>query len=285
MTPDQLRIEMLRKGNNPYKEVNPREWHEYQVTFQSLYTVIDPYVVPEKSTKFQDLEGSNLWEKLRTTSKLLVKDRFMNAFNYRFNGINRIKKKENLRHFDPKEFPKTAETIYINAHKALCERNTTELHKYITEHAFGKLWPDVRHGSVNWELLKFNDPSRVVSVRCADNPHKSGNDIAQVIVRMHSTQKLAIYDRFGRLLLGSEEEPRFCLEYVVFENHIASLDGDWRFHDKVYPKWLDSKQPVNRQNLIDRDNPTRPKCANTLSIGMQDYIGSQTIKKDDVKKQ
>lgn len=42
-----------------------------------------------------------------------------------------------------------------------------------------------------------------------------------------------MYDRFGKLLLGSEDNPKDCLEYVVFENHISNLDGRWRLHDKV----------------------------------------------------
>lgn len=41
---------------------------------------------------------------------------------------------------------------------------------------------------MEWELVEFNEPSRVISVRCFDSPAKSGNDIAQLTVRMHSTQ-------------------------------------------------------------------------------------------------
>ena len=36
MTPDQIREELLRKGSNPYREINPREWNEHQITFQSF---------------------------------------------------------------------------------------------------------------------------------------------------------------------------------------------------------------------------------------------------------
>jgi len=43
-----------------------------------------------------------------------------------------------------------------------------------------------------------------------------------------------MYDRFGHLLLGSEDENREIVEYVVFENHVASADGCWRLHDKVW---------------------------------------------------
>jgi len=44
---------------------------------------------------------------------------------------------------------------------------------------------------------------------------------------------MALYDKDGHLLLGSEDDPREVLEYVVFENHISSADGKWRFHGQV----------------------------------------------------
>lgn len=50
------------------------------------------------------------------------------------------------------------------------------------------MWPDVENGSVKWELVRFLEPTQIVSVRAADNPNKSGNDIAQVIARIHSLQ-------------------------------------------------------------------------------------------------
>ncbi|RCN26263.1 hypothetical protein ANCCAN_28011 [Ancylostoma caninum] len=47
LTPSELRIELLKKGINPYKEVQPRAWQEAQVTMSSFYAVIDPFVTPE----------------------------------------------------------------------------------------------------------------------------------------------------------------------------------------------------------------------------------------------
>jgi len=250
MTPDKLRISLLKEGINPYKEIGPREWNEHQITYQSMYGVVDPYVSTEKSPKFQELEGSNMWNKLKNRGAMIIKDQIGHRYNSFFYGAKRIKKRDGYQNFDVKKFPLEAQQIYIDAHNALCERNTDKLHRLITEHAFGKLWPDVQNGSVQWELVNFIEPSRVISVRVTDNPYKSGNDIAQIIVRMHSSQKVAIFDRFGHLLLGSQNEPRNCLEYVVFENHIASWDGIWRFHDKVYPKWLEPKASVNRPGLL-----------------------------------
>lgn len=52
---------------------------------------------------------------------------------------------------------------------------------------------------------------------------------------MCTFQKRMLYDRYGRLLSGSEE-PKEVIEYVVFENHIAREGSTWRLHDKVGKK-------------------------------------------------
>jgi len=57
---------------------------------------------------------------------------------------------------------------------------------------------------------------------------------------------MAIYDRFGRLAYGSEKLAKDCLEYVVFEKHIADEYGCWRVHAKILPDWLPAQQPVLR---------------------------------------
>lgn len=36
MSPDELRIALLKRGINPFKDVNPREWNEQQLTLQSF---------------------------------------------------------------------------------------------------------------------------------------------------------------------------------------------------------------------------------------------------------
>lgn len=61
-----------------------------------------------------------------------------------------------------------------------------------------------------------------------------GEVVTIYLITQYSDFKiLAVFDRFGHLMLGSETEPRTTLEYVVFENHIAVVDGKWRLHDKV----------------------------------------------------
>ncbi|CAD6187712.1 unnamed protein product [Caenorhabditis auriculariae] len=248
MTPNEIRIELLKKGVNPYKEAQPRVWNEAQITFQSMYGIADPYVAPEKPAPF--FGGSDIVDGVKIKA-----DEFKNRLQHKFhnwrNGISRIRKKQGFEKFDVKTFPSKADDIYVSAHKALQSRDKALLLKYITEYAFCEKCGQMRkNGSVVFEMMERVEPSKVVAVRCFDNPPKSGNDIAQLTVRMHTRQKLAIYDRFGRLLLGSENEPKDVVEYVVFENHIAVIDGDWRLHGKIYPSWVPIKQPAIQTCLL-----------------------------------
>jgi hypothetical protein len=194
-------------------------------------------------------------------------------FNNYWHGTKKIKSKTGFTNFSTKTFGKTAESVYVEAYDALVKRDRKKLHRYITENAFTKLWPDVEKRSVEWELLEFKDQSKVVSVRCSDHPYGSGNLIAQLIVRMHSVQKLAIYDRFGHLLLGSSTEPKECLEYVVFENHIADSDGVWRLHDKVYPSNFAPKQSILRPQLLqEMSEEERPEKSQKLTMRIDDRL-------------
>lgn len=52
-----------------------------------------------------------------------------------------------------------------------------------------------------------------------------------------------MYDRFGRLVYGSEVVAKDVLEYVVFEKHVANLYGTWRIHEKIIPDWMPLREP------------------------------------------
>lgn len=72
-------------------------------------------------------------------------------------------------------------------------------------------------------------------------------------------QILAIYDRFGRLAFGSERLAKDCLEYVVFEKHLADEYGRWRIHGKVTPDWMPRGQPVLRTMRQPKFGPLPPE--------------------------
>lgn len=97
--------------------------------------------------------------------------------------------------------------------------------------------------TIHWQFLKSLEPPRVVQVRCTNLIVKE-NVFAQVTVRFHTQQKLAVYDRFGRLMHGSEVVAKDVLEYVIFENNISDQYGVWRPHAKIIPDWMPPKEPT-----------------------------------------
>lgn len=70
-----------------------------------------------------------------------------------------------------------------------------------------------------------------------------------VVPLLRTEQVLAIYDRFGRLMLGSEEQPKDVLEYLVLERHLVNPYGRWRLHGKIVPSWAPAKDPVIKVTL------------------------------------
>ena len=61
-----------------------------------------------------------------------------------------------------------------------------------------------------------------------------------------SLQMLAVYDRFGRLMYGSEDLVKNVLEYVVYEKHLTNPYGTWRLHAKIVPSWAPPRDAVLR---------------------------------------
>ncbi|CAG5075523.1 Similar to mRpL45: Probable 39S ribosomal protein L45 [Cotesia congregata] len=66
---------------------------------------------------------------------------------------------------------------------------------------------------------------------------------------------LAVYDRFGRLIHGSEIVKKDVLEYVVFEKHIANQYGTWRIHAKIIPPWMPEKEHAKRTYVLQPESP------------------------------
>uniref|UniRef100_A0A0N4ZV19 Large ribosomal subunit protein mL45 n=1 Tax=Parastrongyloides trichosuri TaxID=131310 RepID=A0A0N4ZV19_PARTI len=248
LSPDEMRRDMLKDGINPYKEIGPRQWEENQITLQSHYGTLDPFVPPEQPLPLHSLLVPGEQFKTKGTE---LKNRVLHRFHNWRHGVRNIRKKEGHENFDAKKFAvNDALNIYTKAYESMMTRDTKEICNYVTEHAFSKLWPDVQNGSIFFELVEEVKKPELVSVRCADNPHQSGNAIAQIVVKLHTKQKIAVYDRYGQLILGSKDKIKDVQEFIVFENHISDLDGKWRLHDKVYPSWANNEKEVPIQTGI-----------------------------------
>lgn len=155
-------------------------------------------------------------------------------------AVRKIRQYED--NFKPATFATTAQDIYIKAHETLMEKDQDKLGEYVTERLLPEILFNTKNVTIRWKYLQSIEPPRAVHVR---QTHLISNEniFAQVTVRMHSQQTLAIYDRFGRLMHGSEIIAKDVLEYVVFEKNISNLYGEWRMHDKIIPSWAEPKQP------------------------------------------
>merc|ERR1712096_433855 len=82
------------------------------------------------------------------------------------------------------------------------------------------------------------------------------NLYAQVVVRFHTKQILAVYDRFGRLMYGNADISRNVLENVVFERHLSDNEGQWRIHAKL-PSEAYEREPLKKTVATIKKQPIR----------------------------
>ena len=155
-------------------------------------------------------------------------------------SVRKIRKYEE--DFEAKTFVDTALEIYIAAHRALADGEHELLHKFTTEKAYPEMMYMAKRKTIKWNFIKSLEPPRVVHARHAEIITKE-NMFGQVTVRFHTQQTLAVYDRFGRLIHGSEVVAKDVLEYVVFEKHLANIYGIWRLHSKIIPVWAPPREP------------------------------------------
>ncbi|CAG9793219.1 unnamed protein product [Diatraea saccharalis] len=234
---EKMRQKMKEKGIMP-----PRPWMERPFYISATGGVFEPYVPPEGDGKASLVSATRAKQAVELLEK---KSKSMMA-------IRKVKSFEE--DFDSKQFPAFAQNIYIKAHECLANGDRLGLRQYVTE----KAYPEFRHNSfyktIHWKFLDSLEPPRVVHARCTDVISKE-NIFGQLTVRFHTRQQLAVYDRFGRLLHGSEILAKDVLEYVVFEKHLSNLYGTWRIHDKIIPDWSPPKEPSKLTRIMPEPEP------------------------------
>ncbi|XP_013794078.1 probable 39S ribosomal protein L45, mitochondrial [Limulus polyphemus] len=248
LTPDEIRAKMKEKGVAP-----PRPWMEKPIYISCTGAIFEPYVPPEGDGKISVI--STAGAKQRMT--------FLEKKGKSYLAIRKIRSFED--DFDVPELAEKAQTIYIEAIKALVAKNKHKVHELVTEKCYPELMYQTYRKTIRWDFIKSLEPPRVVQVRCTDVLTKD-NVYAQVTVRMHSQQTLAIYDRFGRLMYGSEAVVKDVLEYVVLEKHLANQYGMWRIHGKIVPEWMPPKDPILK-TFIKKDFHAEPKTDTVVPTG------------------
>ncbi|KAG6464651.1 probable 39S ribosomal protein L45, mitochondrial [Manduca sexta] len=222
---EKLRQKMKERGILP-----PRHWMERPFYISATGGVFEAYVPPEGDGKASLVSTTRAKQAVQLLEK---KSRSMMA-------IRKIKSFDE--DFDTKGFCEQAQNIYIKAHESLVNNDKQALRLYVTEKAYAEFRHNSMLKTIRWRFLESLEPPRIVHARCTDVISKE-NIFGQVTVRFHTRQQLAVYDRFGRLLHGSEILAKDVLEYIVFEKHLSNLYGTWRIHDKIIPDWAAPKEP------------------------------------------
>ncbi|XP_034544915.1 39S ribosomal protein L45, mitochondrial [Notolabrus celidotus] len=235
-----------RQGNPEAKAkaaglVFRQQYFERPINIACSAGVFDPYIPPEGDARLSSLSKEGLkqrTEQIRqsATSQLAIR-----------------KIKEHDSEFTTKGFAVRAQEIFIEAHHALANFDKAKLHSLVTERCYPEMTRGNRYKSIRWRFIESLELPKVVHARCPDMVTK-GNMYGQVTVRMHSKQTLAIYDRFGRLMLGSDEQPKDVLEYLVIERHLVNPYGRWRLHGKIVPSWAPAKDPIIKTVMIPGPN-------------------------------
>ncbi|XP_076382065.1 mitochondrial ribosomal protein L45 [Megalopta genalis] len=217
--------ERFRARMKKYGMVPQRKWSERPVLISSTPNIFEPYVVPEGDGRYSSITKEGAKQKLEFAEK---KSRSYMA-------IRKIKSYDD--NFTTDAFVDHALDIYKKAHNALVTKNKDDLIQYVTEAAYPKMLHNIEDKTIVWKFLESLEPTRIVHARCTSIITKE-NTFAQITVRFHSQQILCIYDRFGRLLKGSEILRKDVLDYIVFEKHLSNEYGIWRLHGKIVPSWL-----------------------------------------------
>ncbi|KAJ8251275.1 hypothetical protein GJAV_G00219330 [Gymnothorax javanicus] len=214
-----------------------QEYMERAINIACTAGVFDPYIPPEGDARLSGLSREGLRQRTEQLKQSAASQL----------AIRKIK--EHDPDFNTKDFPARAQEIFIQAHGALTNFNKETLHSLVTERCYPEMVRGNRYKTLRWTFVESIEPPRLVHARCPDMVSK-GNIYGQVTVRMHSRQTLAIYDRFGRLMLGDEEMPRDVLEYLVMERHLVNPYGRWRLHGKIVPSWAPPKDPIVKTIMI-----------------------------------
>lgn len=212
-----------------------RSWDEKPIVMTCSYEIANPYKPKPEDGKLS-LLGDMKDSAVATLKK--IKERPMGKI------------KSYLPDFNEDVFTSvTAPEIYRKAHELLCEITCPSdlshpiddysLLQYVTEKALPEILFRTDLRVIRWKLIQHIEPPTLVNSTVSE-VMSPGNKFAQLTVRFHSQQTLAIYDRFGRLIGGSENVIKDVLEYVVFENFLTSAYGIWRIHGKIIPEWTQS---------------------------------------------
>lgn len=213
LDPEEIRSRMKEKGIAP-----PNPWTEREMYYPSSMMVLDPYVPDSdgQTSIVGKLKGT-----LATGKSALVNRRALSVIkNYEGDDFNL------------QIFAQQSLDIYVKAHQALADKDDKTIFEYVSERGFTQMKAGLDYKTIHWKFHgSVHDPV-IMQIRVGEMMSKL-NKMAQITVKLHTRQTLAIYDRHGRLTNGSPTEIREVVEYLVYEKLLSDEYGLWRIHDRL----------------------------------------------------
>lgn len=272
MTPEQMRSMMKKEGIVP-----PRQWDERPIVVTCSADIADPFQpdAPPKSIR-KRVKDTAMKVYMRPVSKIV---KYLPDFDRKYfaenDAVNIYRKAHEL-----------LAKLGTGEDRKVDEE---DLLQYVTEKCYPEMLFRVNRKTIHWKWLGNLEKPQFVSAQIREGAgsvslisplthflilllcHSQGMVFGQVTVRLHSQQVhdsrsrpfffctnchllfqiLAVYDRFGRLLSGSENVVKDVLEYVVYENFLTNSLGQWRIHGKILPE---SGQLCETQQTFRIDN-------------------------------
>ncbi|KAK0097807.1 hypothetical protein PV326_013648 [Microctonus aethiopoides] len=257
LTPEEVRSKMKEQGLKP-----SRPWIEKQIFISATGDIFEAYVPPEGDGKFSAISKTGAKQKVE----------FMTKKGKSYFAVRKIRSYEE--EFSIGGFEEEAQSIYVKAHEAIATKDKTALRLLVTEKAYPEVTHNTMDKTIRWKFIESLELPKVVHARCTTLMTKD-NVFAQITVRFHNQQTLAVYDRFGRLMHGSEIVRKDVLEYVVFEKHLANKYGIWRIHGKIIPPWMPPRE-YSARTFIEKSAEEPPE----VSAG--EAVPESTVNNDSV---
>jgi len=224
------RLEKLAEKLNPppsEREHNVPLPADMGTKIDSTNQIFSSYIPLEKKNSLVSRQGlGQRWESFKAM--------LMSTY-----GVAMIKRK--VKPFKAVDFSKIAQQKFIDVNTAL-QKNDRHHEEIMKEHATLMIIRALKSQFQNpgktlyWKFVQEIDRPRIVHARVASIFEKD-NLFAQVTVRLHTEQILAVKDRYNRTLTGDATKGKRVIDYVVFERHLNDPYGRWRICGKLnHPK-------------------------------------------------
>ncbi|XP_049833266.1 probable 39S ribosomal protein L45, mitochondrial isoform X3 [Schistocerca gregaria] len=120
----------------------------------------------------------------------------------------------------------------------------------------------------------FTDAAQEIYINAHNCMASKDFEKLQQFVTERAYPILAVYDRFGRLMHGSEILAKDVLEYVVFEKHMANQYGIWRIHDKIIPDWMPPREPMEKTYVKTEEPPVETQVQTVPENKAQETVSN-----------